>query len=150
MRPFVPPPLLTLVLAAVMWILAYSVSAWRFDFPFRWLVAAVVLVVGAVIPMLSFRTFRRAGTTTSPRDIGNASSLVTTGPYAISRNPMYLGLLLMLTAWALALGQALNAVFPVLFVVWTTLFQIGPEERMLREKFGEAYAAYCRRVRRWI
>ena len=97
-----------------------------------------------------FRNFQRAGTTVSPREIEKASSLVTTGTYAISRNPMYLGLLLVLAAWTIALGQALNLVFPVLFAVLVTVFQIGPEERMLREKFGEAYIAYRKRVRRWI
>ena len=150
MRPFVPPPILTLILAIVMWLVAHFVAGWRFDFPFRLIVAAVVFAAGVAMPVLSFRNFQRAGTTASPLEIDKASSLVITGTYAISRNPMYLGLLLILTAWTIALGQALNLVFPVVFVVWITVFQIGPEERMLRDKFGEAYAAYCQRVRRWI
>ncbi len=150
MRPLIPPPALALVLAILMWLAAHFVAVWRFAIPFQWIVALTAFAAGLAFAVLSFRAFRRAGTTVSPRHIEQASALVTTGTFAISRNPMYLGLLLMLAAWAILLGQALNLLLLMVFVVLIATFQIAPEERMLREKFGEAYVDYCRRVRRWI
>jgi protein-S-isoprenylcysteine O-methyltransferase Ste14 len=94
--------------------------------------------------------FRRAGTTPDPVHVDRASTLVTTGVYAWTRNPMYVGLTLLLCAWACVLAAPWTAAGPPLFAAYITRFQILPEERALSERFGEAYAAYLRRVRRWI
>jgi len=72
----------------------------------------------------------------------NTAVLVTAGPYRISRNPMYAGLLI---AWGLWLGNALGLVLLPMLVAYLNRFQIEPEE-----KFGEAFIAYKRTVRRWI
>jgi protein-S-isoprenylcysteine O-methyltransferase Ste14 len=75
---------------------------------------------------------------------------VDSGIYRFTRNPMYLGMLLVLTAGAVYLGNlAAFAVLPV-FVVCMNRLQICPEERFMQEKFGEAYRDYTARVRRWI
>jgi protein-S-isoprenylcysteine O-methyltransferase Ste14 len=63
---------------------------------------------------------------------------------------MYLGLLLVLLGFAIWLGNVLAPIMLVAFVLYLTRFQIVPEERVLREKFGEEYAGYMRRVRRWL
>jgi protein-S-isoprenylcysteine O-methyltransferase Ste14 len=76
--------------------------------------------------------------------------LVISGVYRISRNPMYLGMLLFLCAWALYIGNPLSGVGAVLFGVVMNVFQIAPEEKVLSEKFGKAYLDYCSKVRRWI
>jgi protein-S-isoprenylcysteine O-methyltransferase Ste14 len=107
-------------------------------------------IAGLLFAISAFLAFQKAHTTVSPVAIDQASSLVTSGPFAISRNPMYLGLALVLLGWAIGLGAATALAGPVLFVIFVTIFQIGPEERVLREKFGDAYADYCKRVRRWI
>jgi len=78
-----------------------------------------------------------------------ASSLVVTGIYGYTRNPMYLGGLVMLSAWALFLAKLSACFFLPLFVAYLTRFQIIPEERVLRARFGTEFDDYTKRVRRW-
>ena len=78
------------------------------------------------------------------------SELVTTGIYRLSRNPMYLGLLLVLTSWGIYLSNFLVLAVLPLFIFYITKFQIIPEERVMREKFGESFQDYKQSVRRWI
>ena len=94
--------------------------------------------------------FRRAQTTINPLKPHLASSLVVHGMYRVSRNPMYLGLTLVLTAWALCLGSLSPWIVVALFPVIITVLQIIPEERVLEKLFGEAYLDYRRKVARWI
>jgi protein-S-isoprenylcysteine O-methyltransferase Ste14 len=105
---------------------------------------AIGIVVTAVIG------FRSARTTVDPFHPEAASTIVTTGIYGVTRNPMYLGFLLALVSLAVFLGNVASAVLPLIFVVYMNRFQIGPEERALRTRFGEPYEAYLRSVRRWF
>ncbi|MEO1475370.1 MAG: isoprenylcysteine carboxylmethyltransferase family protein, partial [Pseudomonadota bacterium] len=89
-------------------------------------------------------------TTVNPLRPDKATHLVVTGLYRISRNPMYLGLAILLTGWGLYLGDAANLAVLAAFIGFITIFQIKPEEEILRSKFGDDYIDYCRRVRRWI
>jgi protein-S-isoprenylcysteine O-methyltransferase Ste14 len=79
-----------------------------------------------------------------------AIALVATGVYQVTRNPMYVGLACMLVAWAIFLGAPWPFIGPVLFVLYVNRFQIEPEERILARLFGEPYASYTARVRRWL
>jgi protein-S-isoprenylcysteine O-methyltransferase Ste14 len=63
---------------------------------------------------------------------------------------MYLGLLLLLTAWAIWLSNPVALIFLPVFMLYMTLFQIRPEEKALLDKFGSEYLAYMRSVRRWL
>lgn len=72
------------------------------------------------------------------------------GPYRFTRNPMYLGMVLILLAWCLWLGNAAALLALAAFVGYITRFQIVPEERALAGRFGAAYEDYRRRVRRWV
>ena len=94
--------------------------------------------------------FLRARTTIHPHRPAHASALVTTGLYRYSRNPMYLALLLVLAGWAVALANGLAFLLLPGFVLSLDRLQIRPEERILRAKFGAAYEAYARSVRRWL
>lgn len=114
-----------------------------------WLLLALV-VVGTAAGAGGLASFFAARTTIDPRKPTEASTLVTAGPYRWTRNPMYLGLLSGLTAWALYLSNALGFALLPGFVLYMNRFQIGPEERVMREKFGADYEGYLRRVRRWI
>jgi protein-S-isoprenylcysteine O-methyltransferase Ste14 len=78
-----------------------------------------------------------------------ASSLVVTGIYRHTRNPMYLGGLVMLSGWALFLATLSACLFLPLFVAYLTRFQIIPEEKVLRARFGTEFDDYVKRVRRW-
>ena len=114
----------------------------------NWL-AVVLISAGFLIGIAGVVTFRRARTTVDPRK-PRASSLVTWGVYALSRNPMYLGGLIMLLGWALFLSNALAFLFLPAYILYIDRFQIAPEERALTSLFGETYAAYQVRARRWL
>ncbi|MEE9302341.1 MAG: isoprenylcysteine carboxylmethyltransferase family protein, partial [Thiotrichaceae bacterium] len=80
----------------------------------------------------------------------NASHLVTSGMYRYTRNPMYVGLAILLTGWAIYLGSASPFLLIPLFVFVLTIQQIKPEEVILEEKFGQEYINYKNSVRRWL
>jgi protein-S-isoprenylcysteine O-methyltransferase Ste14 len=146
----IPPPLVALIIAICMWLAARWLPATPLPQALTYTVATACLLVGIAFSLLGMRSFRRAGTTVNPVNIENASSLVTSGIYGVTRNPMYVGVTLDLCAWALFLDCVWTLAGPAVFAAYTTRFQILPEERMLTVKFGEAYRAYCGRVRRWL
>ena len=79
-----------------------------------------------------------------------SSSLVQSGIYTLTRNPMYLGFFLVLVAWAVYLSNALAFLILPVFIAYMNRFQIEPEERALKTLFGDAFTEYATRVRRWI
>lgn len=142
----IPPPLVALALGAIAW----GVGGLEYVLPGRTVFAIHAAALGLAIEIVAALAFRKAATTVLPWTPERSSALVTSGLYRFSRNPMYLGQALLLTAWVLYLGTwpALAAV-PA-YVLYLNRFQIGPEERILAAKFGAAYDAYRARVRRWI
>ena len=145
----VPPPAIMLVMALFMWLIARAAPSLHFDVPAHNWLAIVLVSVGFLTGLSGVVTFRIAKTTVDPMK-PRASSLVTWGVYAISRNPMYLGGLIMLLGWAVFLSNALAFLFLPVYVLYINRFQIAPEERALRSLFGETYAAYQARARRWL
>jgi protein-S-isoprenylcysteine O-methyltransferase Ste14 len=112
-------------------------------------VAGVVLfVAGATIAAWSWLIFRMARTTTVP---GKATSkLVTWGPYRVSRNPMYVGLVTAYLGEAGILKQVWPAIVLPLAVAYVHWIVIPLEEARLEEVFQEDYERYRKRVRPWI
>lgn len=106
------------------------------------------LVLGAWLLLAGSGRFRRIGTNIKTFD--EPGILVTDGLFSVSRNPMYLGFVLVLTGAGLLMGTASPLAMPILFALIADLWYIRFEERALRRKFGEAYEAYARRTRRWI
>lgn len=147
----VPPPLVLLVAMALVWLVDRLLPQARFDFPGRVAAAIAIAALGIVVSVSGVREFRRARTTVNPLRPQEASALVASGIFARTRNPMYLGLTLVLTGFGLwrANVAALLLVVP-LCMAYLTRFQILPEEQVLEEKFGEAFSAYARRVPRWL
>lgn len=146
----IPPPIVMVAMGIVMGAAQFAGAAMPIPATVRLAGIAAALIVGASFGVSAFIAFGRAKTTINPVDIESASSLVTTGIYGISRNPMYVGLTSLLVVLALALSNGWLLAGPVLFAVFVTLFQILPEERVMAAKFGAEYAAYRRRVRRWL
>lgn len=145
----VPPPLVALVTGLLMWWAAKLVPPLALPGVARIVVAVVFAGVGVGLAMSGVLTFRRAKTTVNPTTPAAASALVRTGVFRFTRNPMYLGLLLCLVAWAIFLSSVLALLSAPLFVVYMNRFQIAPEERALAALFGDSFAAYKRDVRRW-
>jgi protein-S-isoprenylcysteine O-methyltransferase Ste14 len=110
----------------------------------------LVAAVGIAIAVAAFVRFRQIGTTVNPVDPSKATRLVADGVFRFSRNPMYLGLLLLLIGWAIWLGSASPWLVPPLFVIILTFVQIIPEEQALSRNFGEQYVSYRESVARWI
>jgi protein-S-isoprenylcysteine O-methyltransferase Ste14 len=145
----VPPPVVALCLALLMWF-APSLGQPEVPLQVRVGVALVLVLIGLSISISGMVAFRRARTTISPVKASAASSLVTTGVYRFTRNPMYLGLLLTLLAWAAFLFNPVALLFVPIFVLYINRFQIKPEERTLSALFGGEYGSYQERVRRWL
>lgn len=148
--PLVPPPVLGLLIGVAMTGVARLTPALAVEFPLRRPLALLLVGAGVSIDAVSLLAFFRARTTISPLQPERASTLVVSGLYCFSRNPMYLGLLIVLCGWAVWLANPLNAVLVALFVALMNAWQIRPEERALRAKFGQSYEQYCQRVRRWL
>lgn len=142
----VPPPVVALILGAFVWALGGP----AFEFPGRTTFAIHAVALGLAVEIVAALAFVKRRTTLLPWAPERTETLVVSGLFRISRNPMYLGQALLLTAWVLYLGTwpALAAV-PA-YVLYMNRFQIGPEEQVLAAKFGPTYEAYRARVRRWV
>ena len=146
----IPPVAVVIVGAGLMGLGAWSVPALAFRFPGRLIIACGLALGGLMAALVGVATFKRARTTVNPMRPETSSSLVTWGIYRLTRNPMYLGFLLVLLGWAAYLSNALAfAVIPG-FILYMNRFQIRPEERALANRFGPDFAAYKTRVRPWI
>ena len=124
----IPPPIVTVVTGLAMWALSWVTPTIHIPAGIRYGLVGALVVFGVSVDGLAFFSFRRARTTINPVKIDNASSLVTTGIYAFTRNPMYLGLTTLLVTFAVLLSNAWLLLGPVFFVLHTTRFQIIPEE----------------------
>jgi protein-S-isoprenylcysteine O-methyltransferase Ste14 len=146
----IPPPAVVLLTALLMWIAAGAVPQLGFDVPALQWFGVALGVAGFAMGATGVVSFRRADTTVNPMKLHSSSALVAGGVYAISRNPMYLGGLMMLLGWALFLHNALPFALLPAYVLYINRFQIVPEERALTSLFGDTYVAYQARVRRWF
>lgn len=146
----IPPVAVALITAAGMWYVARTVPGSEVPFPGREVVSGLVAASGGIIAVSGVVAFGRAGTTVNPMKPGSSSALVQSGIYAVTRNPMYLGVLLVLLAWAIYLTNILTLLFLPGFVWYMNRYQIEPEERALASLFGAEFTAYAARVRRWL
>ena len=146
----IPPPVYALATAGLIWladrefpVLRVIAVPWnRLGWP------VIALGVGIDLYAVLFFTMRR--TTVNPMRPQDTSELVVGGLNSVSRNPMYLGLVLSLSGWALLLGSPGGWLLVWIFARVLVIVQIAPEEAVLREKFGEHYVKYSRRVSRWF
>jgi protein-S-isoprenylcysteine O-methyltransferase Ste14 len=146
----IPPPLVALAAGFGMWLLARSGPVIPLPDSVRIPLAALLAMAGLAIAMSGALSFRRARTTVNPLKPEAATALVSSGIYALTRNPMYLGLFTLLLGWAACLCAPLALLGPLAFWLYITRFQIVPEERALSSLFGASFTAYTARVRRWL
>ncbi|MBI3132336.1 MAG: isoprenylcysteine carboxylmethyltransferase family protein [Acidobacteria bacterium] len=147
-----PPALLVLLAAGAMGGAARAVPAWGLDLSMAWALGLGVGLgfAGVAIVFSGVAAFRRHGTTVDPIHPEAAQQVVRSGIYRFTRNPMYLGMTLLLLGWAAYLAHPLALLVLPGFMAYLDRFQIRPEERALGAKFGEPYQAYLREVRRWL
>ena len=146
----IPPPVLALGLALAMWAASFGAAPLALSGALRWALVAGFFALAALSGGPAVRAFVRARTTIDPVRIERASTLVTSGIYRFTRNPMYVALTSLLLSWAAYLSTPWAFVGPLIFVAFISRFQIIPEERAMTAKFGDAYIQYRNRVRRWV
>ena len=144
----IPPPIIAILFAVM--IFYFSDSFAYVDLPFKIYISLFFVLLGFFITFSSARNFKKKETTVNPIKPEEASQLVTDGFFKITRNPMYLGMLLFLLGLSIYNGLIVGLVILPLFVGYITFFQIIPEERAMIKIFGEDYKAYMKKVRRWI
>lgn len=145
----IPPALLFLLTALLMYVTANCLPAWDTGW-FLGFLGGLSFGAGAFCCLLGLYEFVIHKTTPDPRDPYQSKTLVTRGIYTYSRNPMYLGFVLLLASCMLWAASPLMAFYIMAFVWFLTRYQIEPEERILRYRFGQAYQDYLHRVPRWF
>ncbi len=144
------PPFQVIILGFASWWLHGHTDFGHVHFGFEYVLSRVLLLLALAIAAGSIYQFWRHQTTVNPTRLSQTNSLITGGLFALSRNPIYVADALVLVAWSIYLGFWPALVTVPVFMAYVTRFQIIPEERVLAEKFGDAYSEYCERVRRWI
>ncbi len=149
-QPRVPPVALMAAAALLMWFASWNTPGFEFPLPANVLCSASLTLAGVLVCLAGVSSFQRAKTTVNPMQPASASALVTRGIYQYSRNPMYLGFVVVLLGWAALLSNAVALLVLPAFVLYMEHFQIGPEEVALSSRFGPDYERYQAAVRRWL
>jgi len=144
----IPPPILALVMIGLIYLSSLLIVPTAFNY--QGSLSVIFLIIGFACALPSFRLFARYKTTITPLKPSDATVLVTEGMYRYSRNPMYLGLLLLTIASTIWFGTWLGIIINILFIFLINFLQIIPEEEALLTIFGEEYEEYKKNVRRWI
>jgi len=148
MKTRIPPPILALLMIGLVYLSSLLIGSVSFDYQAS--LSVLLVIVGLSCALPSFRLFARNKTTISPFTPSETSVLITEGMYRYSRNPMYLGLLLLIIAATIWFGTWFGIVISLIFILLINILQIIPEEEALLQIFGEEYLEYKKKVRRWI
>jgi len=144
----IPPPLLVLIL-----VISNYFSSKKIDlilFPNQDLTSIIIFLIGMLILINPIFKFIKSKTTIDPIKFKKVNKLITSGIYKYSRNPMYLGLLMIIISTSIFYLNIFSISTPFFFYFWINRFQIKREEIFLTEKFGKEYLLYMTKTRRWI
>jgi len=144
----IPPPIVTLFFGLCI----YFSRDYFFSYEYKFLdiLSFTFFLIGLWILISAVNSFKKQSTTVNPIKIENASSLVTSGVFEYSRNPMYLGMALILLGLAFMFNVIGGTLFTILFTIFITKFQIRPEEEVMERLFGEDFLKYKQNVRMWL
>ncbi len=145
------PPVILVIISSLSMILTNEIYN-ELNISYSYNVPLFILFAfsGAIFALIGVVAFKKHQTTVNPIKSSEVSSLVNTGIYRYSRNPMYVGMLAILMGLLFYLSNPINIVFIVLFVCYLNKYQISPEEASLKHLFGNEYIAYKKTVRRWL
>ena len=144
----IPPPILILILATSNYFFQNQFEI--IYLPNKHSISILILLVGTIILINPVFKFIKSKTTVNPVKFVNVNKLVTSGIYKYSRNPMYLGMILILISTSIFYLNYYSMLTPFIFYFWINRFQIKREEIFLEKKFGKEYVSYKSKTRRWI
>jgi protein-S-isoprenylcysteine O-methyltransferase Ste14 len=148
MKNKIPPPIVTFFFGLCIY---FSQEYFpEFNLEFLTMLSYILYFAGLTVLILAVCLFKKQNTTVNPIKIENASSLVTSGIFEYSRNPMYLGMALILLGLTLMFNVIGGTLFTLLFTIYITKFQIKPEEKVMERLFGEDFLEYKQNVRMWL
>ena len=146
----VPPPIYLALFVLLIWFFEGMTSFLTWENMLFSGLGILLMTAGLLFDGWSFMGFVKSKTTVNPLKPESANKLVTDRLYRFTRNPMYLGMALILAGWALYLGSLISLVFLPIFIKVLTKFQILPEERALESLFGDEFLRYKSQVGRWL
>jgi len=146
--PLVHPPIVALMFIVIAYFLGRFVPLPLVVPGILRSIGLVLTFVGFLLGIGAFMEFRKARTTLDPH--GSSKQVVTSGIYRFTRNPIYLGFLLMVIGLPLNSGLYWGIVMAPFYVFIMNGLIIQHEEAYLERKFGETYTSYTSRVRRWL
>ena len=144
----IPPPLIVLVLIVSIYFSSKKIDL--INIPLQLEISILILSAGILIFVNPVLQFIKSKTTVNPIQFEEVNKLVTSGIFKYSRNPMYLGMLMIVLSTSIFYLNIYSILTPLLFMLWINKFQIKREEEFLIEKFGDEYLSYKKKTRRWI
>ena len=144
----IPPPLIVLVLIVSIYFSSKKIDL--INIPLQLEISIFILSAGILIFINPVLQFIKSKTTVNPIQFEEVNKLVTSGIFKYSRNPMYLGLLMIVISSSIFYLNIYSILTPLFFYLWINRFQIKREEIFLTEKFGKEYLSYKKMTRRWI
>ena len=144
----IPPPIVTLVFAALIYLSSDLLP--HLMFKGQTFLSSIIMIFGLIILLLAVKAFVQFKTTINPLKPETTSVLVTSGIFKLSRNPMYLGMLLLIISLWIKTGDVLGFILVAGFIAYLNYFQIFPEEQAMKGLFSGKYEVYCQQVRRWL
>tara|TARA_B100001109_G_scaffold225011_1_gene198263 strand:- start:34 stop:477 length:444 start_codon:yes stop_codon:yes gene_type:complete len=144
----IPPPILVFILITSNYFSQNQLEI--IHLPYKYSISVLILLVGTLILISPVFKFIKSKTTVNPVKFKKVNKLVTSGIYKYSRNPMYLGMILIIISTSIYYLNYYSLVTPFIFYFWINRFQIKREEIFLTEKFGKEYLLYMSKTRRWI
>ncbi len=144
----IPPPILVLILVMSIY---FSQNQLEIIYlPYKHSISILILLAGILILINPVFKFIKSKTTVNPVKFAKVNKLVTSGIFKYSRNPMYLGMILIIISTTIFYLNYYSVITPFIFYFWINRFQIKREEIFLKEKFGKEYLLYKSKTRRWI
>ena len=143
----IPPPIITLLSIVIIYLFESKIEYSQLHLK---AVGMIFLILGLTLIFLAVLKFIKTKTTVDPTRPEKTSNLVISGVYKLTRNPMYLGMLFLIIAYAIYNNSIFGCIVVPIFIFYINKFQIEPEEIEMRKKFGESFENYCKKVNRWL